>query len=139
MPKKSGKNRMSEAPENTFVSQVTVTPVADVDNVYVTLELNFKKSSIPAENAEEEKWRDEVWEYILRLKSKDEDIALNEKNENLHYALKELYDVDWEKVSGGILSYVCMLGMTRMENERELKQLLAEKKAKKRALEVEAE
>ena len=135
MPKTPRKNRMEEV--NTFITQKKV--IADNENVSVTLELNFKKSSIPVENAEEEKWRDEVWEYILRLKSKDEDIALNEKNENFHYALKELYDVEWEKVAGGILSYVCMLGMTQMDHEKELKRLLEEKRAKKKGVAVEVE
>jgi hypothetical protein len=135
MPKTPRKNRMEEV--NTFITQKKV--IADNENVSVTLELNFKKSSIPVENADEEKWRDEVWEYILRLKSKDEDIALNEKNENFHYALKELYDVEWEKVAGGVLSYVCMLGMQTMDNEKELKRLLELKKAKKKGVAVEVE
>jgi hypothetical protein len=118
-----------KAPHNKMIS--------DDEFVTVSLELKFKKSSIPVENAEEKKWREDIWQYILLLKSKEEDIALNAENKDLHFALKELYGIEWDQVNAGILSYACMLAMDAKKNEDSLKQLkksFDDKKKKKASL-----
>ena len=114
--------------------------IADDEFVTVSLELKFKKSSIPTENAEEKQWRENIWKYILLLKSKDEDIALNDENPDLHYVLKEIYGIDWKDVSAGILSYTCMLAMDIKKQEDSLKKLkesLISKQGKKKAIKID--